>query len=138
MADVLFDPKQIRPLFSGNVSRGILAQDAQISDTVRINANDEAELSDASTAAGVAGNIAMIVGVGNGQYRTDGQLKQGDKVTLLWQGRVATDRNDLDPGLNIFASDTPGKVGDAAGFVSRVLGAAINSHTLFFDGIVKA
>ena len=65
MTDILFDPTLVRPLLTSQVSRGILGEDAEIGDTVQIDTNDRAMLSTASTAAGVTGNIGLIVGAGN-------------------------------------------------------------------------
>lgn len=136
MADKPFDPTLVRPLHASNVSRGILAVAAEIGDFVRVDANDEFELADASSAAGVAGNIGMIVGANMATFKKDGVLAQGDKVTILWQGRVETGRTDLDTALALFVSDaTAGKAADAAGANVRQVGAPISKSQIYFDGI---
>ena len=137
MTDILFDPTLVRPLLTSQVSRGILGEDAQIGDTVQIDTNDRAMLSTASTAAGVTGNIGLIVGAGNAKFRTDGQLKADDPITICWQGRVAVNKGDLDTGVELFASDTPGKLADVAGTNSRKLAAPINKNVIYFNGLVS-
>jgi hypothetical protein len=140
MADIVLDARKVRPLLGANVSKGIMAVDAEIGDLVIVNDNEELILTDASAPATstLAGQVAQIVGsqTPNGNA---GAVKIGESVTVCWEGRVALNPGSpLQPATipTLWLSETPGKLTDAAPVNARKVAAPISANVIFFNGLI--
>jgi hypothetical protein len=132
MADLTLTPKNIRPLSGSTVSLHIAGAILTIGDVVYIDSNDEAQRASAANAATVSGQVGVIVACG--ANRDNGNIQSGEPVTVLWHGRLALTTGTLSPVARYYVSDNPGKLADAAGSTSRIVGSAEKKDILFFDG----
>lgn len=133
MADLVITPKKIRPLIGGNLTPSMVANSAMnVGDIVYPSANNVVSLCDADTATTVDGLVGMVVAGNRGDI--NGAIISGETVTVLWVGRVAVDDGSLDLTKSYFASNTTGKLADAAGTTSRRLAYPESTGVLFFNG----
>lgn len=132
MADIVINPKHVRPLLPSSVIPKTAGFAGQVGDFVYFSDDDTVEKTDADTAATVAGKIGQIVSAG--RHEPSGAFAEGERVGVLTWGRVSygPDAN-LDLTKPLFISNTPGKAADAAGTNSKRIGSPESSEVFFLD-----
>ena len=138
MADIVTDPTNVRPLLGANVSKGIMAVDAEIGDCVIVDDNSELILTDATDVAKstAAGQVGQIVG-SQTPNRYGGTVKAEEGVTICWEGRIALNPDTaLTPATTptLWLSETPGKLTDVAPVNARKVASPIGANVIFFNG----
>lgn len=131
MPNITIDPKTIRPLRGSNVTMSDAGEDMALGDLVYVSGDGVVSLCDASDSATVTGRMGMAIGVSN--YLNSGQIALGERLSVLWFGRVAIPGAALDVTKQYFASDDPGKIADAAGSTTRAVGAPESEEIFFFN-----
>jgi hypothetical protein len=134
MGDITINPTLVRAEQGSNVTPRTMGENGQLGNLVYPTGNDTVMLCDANDSATVDGLIGMIVGgmTNSGLPRADGTVKSGERVDVVWFGRVEVGEV-LDLTKNYFASNTTGAVSDTAGAVTRRIGQPESTHVLFFN-----
>lgn len=115
----------------------VISGASQLGRLVYIPSDDTVDETDASDLNKVTGNIGMLVA--GSRHSTDGLLVDGETVTVLFWGPVWLGDASLDPTLQYFCADqatgVDGRMADAAGTVTRRIGAPLGDEELFFNGV---
>lgn len=119
MADIAVTARLVRPLGGAVVRELDAGGSGSVGDLVYINSSGVAVQS-AGGAAGTANAIGVVVNSGS-QGKTT--FASGDRLAVVLSGPVAG-WAAMVPGANHFVSNTAGKLGDAAGTVSKIVGVA--------------
>jgi hypothetical protein len=126
MTDLTVTAAKVRPL-DGSRTRGFdLGGAAAPGDAVYIASDGDIEKADANVSAATGRGIGLIVAIEGGKSAG----VAGDHCTVCVFGPVEG-FSSLTPGANGYLSDTAGKLADAAGTQSRIIGYA-ESATAFF------
>ena len=131
MADVTINATEVRPLVGSVVQRLSAGDRMRLGDEVYVAADGDVEKADASAAGTVAGIIGIVVS--GAAADTDGDVANGETVGVLIHGPVylGTDAS-LDETKVYYVSDNAGKLADAAGTNSRVVGNPITTTNFFW------
>lgn len=131
MANVTVTATQVRPL-KGALTRTLTAGEAMaLGKGIQVAADGDAELWNATSAAGVQGVIGIVV-AGN-QAAADGDVAAGEAITVVISGPVYLGPDAaLDETKLYFAAATDGVITDVAPANFRAVGYPINTTTLFF------
>ncbi len=133
MANITVTPKYIKPQVGSITRTHVMTEVSQIGYSVRATGvGDKVAHADASTSPGVIGRIGMIV---SGAYADPtGAIAVGEAVDVLWFGPVEMGESaSLDVTKNYFVSDDAGRIADAAGTVTRRVGAPLTNTLFFWD-----
>lgn len=133
MANITVTPKLIKPQQGSCTQTHIMTEVSQIGYAVRATGtSNKVAHSDASTGPGAIGRIGMIV---SGAYADPtGAIAAGEAVDVLWFGPVELGEDAaLDVTKNYFVSDDAGRIADAAGTVTRRVGAPLTNTLFFWD-----
>ncbi len=127
MADISLTAAQIRPLVAnGAVLRSYKAGAAlTVGQAVYLASDGDVEPADANAVAS-ARAIGIVVESRDGET----SIASGDPCTVCVFGPVSG-FSGMTPGANCYVSDTAGKVADAAGTCSRIIGYAETAGILF-------
>lgn len=125
MADLTVTAKSVRPLPSSIVREFTAGGSGNVGDIVYVDANGKVQQTDAD-AAGTLVAIGVVVAVGS--YGATAFVS-GDPVSVVIFGAVCG-FSGLTPGSKVYVSNTAGKLADAAGTNTRVMGLAIGADTI--------
>lgn len=132
MANVTITPNQIKPLVGSTVEPRTAAVAMTVGDLVYPSGDDNVNLTDADTAATVSGLVGIIVA--GGRHEPSGAIIAGERVTVLWFGRVYLgDSANLDRTKAYFVSNTAAKLSDTPGTNPRRVGAPETSRIFFWN-----
>lgn len=128
MANVTVTAKNVRPLNGAKCFPFNAGGSGAIGDLVYLASDGDVEITDASS-AGTAAAIGVVVAAG-----TQGSLTfaAGDRVAVCRYGPVAGFSGGT-PGALSYVSNDAGKVEDAAGDTSRVVGRLDSATVLFVN-----
>lgn len=121
---------RIRPLLGSITGAGQMGEASQIGQLVYVGSDDKLYETDATDASKVSGKLGWLV-AGN-QITADGSLQIDEAVTVVWFGRVAVGEG-LDPSQDYYIADTPGRMADAVGTITRRTGYAESASVFFFN-----
>lgn len=128
MADIALVAKKIAAL-PGALCRMItLGGSVNVGDAVYIASDGDAEQADGNAGTGVNEKARGIVLAVGGEGAESGVA--GERATMCLHGPIAG-FSGMTPGDTLFVSDTAGKVADAAGTNSSVIGHAFAADVLF-------
>jgi hypothetical protein len=132
MTDLTLTVRYVRPLVGSTVVPKTAGEAMTVGDLVYPFSDDTVKKCDADTFATVNGQVWMVVA--GGRHEPDGAIITNERVTCLEFGRVelGPDQSLLD-AAHYFASNTAGKIADAAGTVPRRIGSPESDHVLFFN-----
>jgi len=135
MATLTLYPAKIKPLEGAIISAKDAGEATKVGKLVYVAADGMVYETDAASAAKVSGNIGMVVS--GGRQDPEGDVAAGERVGVLWFGRVALNGTTLDMTKQYYCanvtSTVKGLIGDAAGTVTRRVGAAESATVLFFN-----
>ncbi len=131
MTDLTLSPTNIRPLPGAEVSGKEAGEAMSLGTVVYVAGDSKIYKTDADDATKCSGQIGLVVS--GGQEDRDGDIASGEFCGVLWFGRVALNGKTLDETKQFYISGTAGKIADAAGTVTRRLGAAESATILFFN-----
>lgn len=123
MADVAVTARAVKPM-PGTVRRDFVAGAAgNVGDVVYVMNDGKVAPANAAAAGTVAGTVGIVVSAGSMGAIA---FAIGDAVSVVLVGAVGG-FSSLVPGTILFASNTVGKIADAAGTVSKKVGIAISA-----------
>lgn len=131
MPDITINPATIRPLRGSTVSMSNAAEAMELGDLVYVSGDGEVGLTDADDSATLTGRLGIAVGVSN--HINSGAVAAGERVTVLWLGRVAIPGAELDVTKIYYVSNNPGKISDAPGTITRAVGGPETSEIFSFN-----
>ncbi len=126
MADLTVTAARVRPL-DGAVCRPYdLGDSVNVGDSVYVASDGDVEQSDGNVNAARAAGVGLVVAIQGG--KSSGVA--GDRATVCLFGPVAG-FSGMTPGKNGYVSNTAGKLADAAGTFSRIMGFAESAEVFF-------
>lgn len=135
MATLTLYPLKVKPLEGSIISAKDAGEATKVGRLVYVAGDGLVYETDAADAAKVSGQIGMVVS--GGREDRDGDIAAGERVGVLWFGRVALNGTTLDETKSFFCADVTstvkGLIGDTAGTVTRRIGAAESETVLFFN-----
>lgn len=125
MADISVTARSVRPLPGALVRTFTAGASGNVGDAVYVDSNGRVQPASAS-AAGTALALGVVVSAG-----TSGAVAfaSGDAVSVVIVGAV-NGFAGMTPGAKCYLSNTAGKLADAAGTVTRVVGVALDASTV--------
>lgn len=131
MATITVDPKQVRQLPGCITVMGNAGEAMAVGKVCQIVADSDWEMANAGSAAGVTGQLGIVV-AGN-LYDPDGDIANNERITLVIWGPVFLGENAaLDETKTYYVSATDGVIQDVAPAQYRAVGFAKNATTLIF------
>lgn len=125
MADINVTARLVKPLPGASIRPFLAGGSGNVGDLVYVDSNGEAQQADAS-AAGTALGVGIVVAAGGEGALT---FASGDALSVVVAGPV-TGFSGMTPGGVLYASDTAGKLADAAGTVSHKEALALSATDL--------
>jgi hypothetical protein len=132
MTDYTIAPTGVRPLEGCITSLKDAAEAMYVGDWVYVNASGNVALADASATGTANAQVGQVVS--GGRALATGAIASGERVCVVWLGRVAyDDAVNLDESKHVYLSDTTGKCADAPGTYIRRLGSPEASNIIFIN-----
>lgn len=131
MANITVDAKNVRQLPGCLTVLGNAGEAMEVGKVVQIVADSDWEMANAGSAAGVAGQLGMVVA--GALAHALGTIANNERITVVLLGRIFLGENAaLDETKTYYVSATDGVITDVAPAQYRAVGHAINATTLMF------